>query len=584
VRRALGIAIALALLSAAPAQAVPAWRGIIEGAYGSPWIHAARMRILDWMPSHGFKQYIHAPKEDPYQRPLWRTPYPADQMQQFDYEIEEAQRLHLQWIPNLSPGVPQLPTPLPPGTQASAPLCFSCPEDVQAVVDKFQPFLDAGVRTVMVSFDDVDQGFARPEDTAAFGAGPGAYGTATASFLNRVYDALQADAPGTQLLTVTSDYAGTADSPYLQGLRAALRPAIQVMWTGTRVRSTQWTAADAHAYAALIGRTPIVWDNWTNNDFVTDPEDDAQSARLFLGPYIRPASVARSVAGWFFNPASEADINMLPLATAGAWVHNPYRYNARRSWLEAVGQLAGPDPVREQALRAFAETSYSTRLSRIEGPTFVRLSNLFLGAYDAGPYWTRALYALRNELGLAHRAPSLLAGIKDRPFFEQAIPFIDAASDSAAAGVVGSTLLEAERPSLSAEPTLHGGFRLHIAAPVPGRAAMLRDLLARWRAHLASLRRLVYGWRPVAGLARPSYAPRNVLDTFLDSVDRHDAAWQPLAEQAASGVVVSVDGRPGPPPLGGIVNLSGRNCSKLVIARDGAGGQTSLRLPPCRRR
>jgi len=37
-----------------------------------------------------------------------------------------------------------------------------------------------------------------------------------------------------------------------------------------------------------------------------------------------------------------------------------------------------------QPLRAWAEASYSTRLSRIEGPTFVGLTRQFLGAFEAG--------------------------------------------------------------------------------------------------------------------------------------------------------------------------------------------------------
>jgi hypothetical protein len=191
---------------------------------------------------------------------------------------------------------------------------------------------------------------------------------------------------------------------------------------------------------------------------------------------------------------------------------------------------------------------------------------------------------LRAELALARDARSLLSRISDRAFAEQAAPFIDAAADSANAGIVGATLLQAERPSLSADRTMRGGLIVHVAPPVPAQAAMLRDLLARWRAHLSSLRRLVYGWRPVNGLARPSYAPRNVLDTFLDEVDRRDADWQPLAGQAASGVTLTVDGRPAPAPVAGAVGLSGRNCGRLVVARDAAGGQTSMRLPPCRRR
>ena len=53
------------------------WRGIVEGAYGRPWTHAERMDVLRWMADHGFNAYVHAPKDDLYQRTQWRDPYPA---------------------------------------------------------------------------------------------------------------------------------------------------------------------------------------------------------------------------------------------------------------------------------------------------------------------------------------------------------------------------------------------------------------------------------------------------------------------------------------------------------------------------
>jgi hyaluronoglucosaminidase len=573
----------LTLVAPGPAAAAPpAWRGIIEGAYGTPWDHAARMRIINWMPAHGFTSYVHAPKDELEQRALWRSPFSPAELRDFAQEIAVARQRHVRWIPNLSPGIAARPTDLPTGVEPSAPLCFSCPEDAQAVVDKLGAFLDAGVRTVMVSFDDVVERFSRPEDTAAFGSDPGAYGAANGAFLNQVYDLLQVRAPGTELLTVPADYAGTTDTPYLQGLRATLRPAVHVMWTGTRVRSMNWQPADAAKYAALIGRKPIVWDNWTNNDFVVDATSLA-SARLFLGPYTRAPNVAGSVDGWFFNPASEADVNMLPLATAGDWLRNPYSYDARASWLRAVAEIARNNPALSQTLRAFAETSYSTRLSRVEGPTFVRLTRLFLGSYDQGPYWTRALAALRVELALARSAPQTLSGLADRAFYDQTLPFLSAGADAASAGIVAATLLEAERPALSAQWTPRGGFVVTAAPAQPSRADMLRSLLAGWRTRIGSSARLVYGWRSVDGQPMPPYATQNVMDAFLNDVAVRDAAWRAAAAPGVQTLAITVAGRPGPVPANGTFPLSGRNCGLVVIARDSAGGQTSMRLPGCRR-
>jgi hypothetical protein len=324
-----------------------------------------------------------------------------------------------------------------------------------------------------------------------------------------------------------------------------------------------------------------VWDNWTNNDFALTAEAEA-TARIFLGPYRRPADVARSVEGWLFNPATEADLNMLPLATAGDWLRNPWRYNARRSWLRAVASVAGPDKRLVQPLRAWAEASYSSRLSRIEGPTFVQLTKQFLGAYDGSPYWTRALAALRGELNLARRARTSLARLPNRAFFNQALPFLDATATNATAGVVGATLLEAERPRLSAARTSRGGILVTAEPPSPGRAAMLRTLLARWQASLLSGDRLVYGWRVLGNMPIPSYGARNVLDVFLAEVQRRDVAWQALADQATGPMSLTIGGRPGPAPVGGTVGLSGANCNQLVVVTDSAGGTSSVRLPPCR--
>jgi hypothetical protein len=172
--------------------------------------------------------------------------------------------------------------------------------------------------------------------------------------------------------------------------------------------------------------------------------------------------------------------------------------------------------------------------------------------------------------------------MRNQAFYDQALPFLDATAENASAGVVGATLLEAERPSLSATRTARGGFRVTVSPPSAGRAAALRQLLAGWRTRLSEGDRLVYGWRRLGGRPIPSYGARNVMDGFLSEVATRDAAWQPLADQASSSVSITVDGQPGPAPAAGAVGLSGRNCGAIVVATDAAGGTASLRLPGCR--
>src|SRR3954451_7650413 len=94
VYRAFAVALAaLALLvpcGSASARSPFAWRGIVEGAYGPTWDHAARVRVLRWMPAHGFNAYVHAPKDDLYQRTYWRDPYPAAEIRAFRREVRLA--------------------------------------------------------------------------------------------------------------------------------------------------------------------------------------------------------------------------------------------------------------------------------------------------------------------------------------------------------------------------------------------------------------------------------------------------------------------------------------------------------------
>ena len=574
-------AIVLALmtwcLGAAPAMAASpfGWRGIVEGAYGPTWDHAARARVLEWMPAHGFNAYVHAPKDDLWQRTSWRDPYPPSQQAEFDAEIALARRLGVEWIPNLSPALPLIPTPRPPQDAPSAPLCFSCPADLQAVLDKLEPFRQAGARTFMISFDDVVKTLVHPQDVAAYGTGDAAFGRANGDFLSHLYAALRARSSDARLLTVGADYNGTSDTAYLQGLRSTRRPEVEVMWTGDQVPSHEFAPADARAYGRLVGRRPLVWDNWTDDDTAGNATP-AGTARIFLGPYVRRPDVAGSVGGFFFNPMNEADLNLLPLATAGDWMRAPGTYDPRRSWLRAVSEVA---PGASESMRAFAEASYSTKLDLHEAPRFVHLSRVFLDLYRAGGDWPRIERPLASELALAQNADTALGSMPDRAFFDQAGPFLAATRQAAGAGRLAAELLASERPSLSVGS---GGGRA--APPDPSRAAALRDPYQQESDAMRRNPRFVYGWKLSQAFEVPPYpVPPNVMTTFYDAVDALDSDWQGHADRAAASIRVLLDGRELPLARDGSFSLPASACGQVVEAVDGAGGRTDARVPRCRR-
>ncbi|MEA2353781.1 MAG: hyaluronoglucosaminidase [Thermoleophilaceae bacterium] len=580
-RLLLGIAIGAALAAPAVADARSpfGWRGVVEGAYGPTWDHGARTRVIRWMPRHGFNAYVHAPKDDLYQRTYWRDPYPAAERADFAREIALAGRRGIEWIPNLSPALPLIPTPRAPDRPPSRDLCFSCPADLTAVLDKLEPFRRAGARTFMISFDDVTKTFGHPEDVARYGTGDNAFGRANGDFLSRLYAALRSREPRARLLTVGADYSGTADTDYLRGLRATLRPGVEVMWTGVTVPAHAFAPADARAYGKLIGRRPLVWDNWTDDDTAGNATP-AGTARLFLGPYLRRPDVSGSVGGFFLNPMNEADLNLLPLATAGDWLRAPRRYDRRRSWLRAVRELAGPlRPV----LRAWAETSWSTKLDLAEAPTFTRLSRRFLRAYDARPVWGGHAQRLRRELGLVVDAPARLRGLRNRHFRDEAGHFLAAARQAAGAGLLGTRLLVAERPGLRVHRT-RSGWLGSAHAPDPDRASALRSRFQSEGDASRRSRYFTYGWRTPYAFEIPPYpVPPNTMNGYLDAVDARDGDWQPHADAAASRVVVTLAGKRVPLSASGAFRLARHSaCGRRLLATDGAGGRTAVRLPPCR--
>ena len=53
------------------------FRGVVEGFYGTPWSHQARLRHLKFYGENKMNTYIYGPKDDPYHSsPNWRMRYP----------------------------------------------------------------------------------------------------------------------------------------------------------------------------------------------------------------------------------------------------------------------------------------------------------------------------------------------------------------------------------------------------------------------------------------------------------------------------------------------------------------------------
>ena len=426
------------------------YRGVIEGFYGPPWSPTATTSAMEWMGEHGLNLFAYAPKDDPYERANWRDPYPQAEMDSFRAEIAAAQASGVSWVPDISPGLPLIPGPPAAGRAPGRDICFSCPTDLGVLYAKLDPFLALGVRTFMISFDDVARVSSHPEDAARHGVGQGAFGAMTRDLLNAVYEHYQAKVgAGFNLLTVLADYSGTSDTDYLRAIRAegGLEPGIQVLWTGTAVVSKTIRGADAAAYARLVGRDKVlIWDNYPVNDYAGGAGGDP--TRLFLGPYRgRSTDLAGGASGVLANPMIEPMASRLPLATMATYLADPSSYDPEAAWRTAIADLAGFEAPEVDAVAALAENSRSSTLDPSESPVFVSDRDAFLRALGAGPFWTGEERVFAVELEREGAAPATMRA-RQPALAAEVNSWLDALAGGSSEASAALNMLVAQRPAL----------------------------------------------------------------------------------------------------------------------------------------
>ncbi|MGW1895060.1 beta-N-acetylglucosaminidase domain-containing protein [Streptomyces sp. NPDC002004] len=393
-------------------------RGVIEGFYGTPWSHRARLDQLDFYGEHKMNIYVYSPKDDPYLREKWRDPYPAAQLSRIKELVDRARARHVEFTYALSPGLS---------------VCYSSDAEVKALVDKFQSIWDIGVRSFAVPLDDISYTHWNcPEDQAKWGTGGGAAGAAQAHLLNRVNQEFIAAHPGAQpLQMVPTEYYDVTPSVYKKALADQLDKDVLVEWTGIGVIAPTMTVAQADQARTVFGHPILTWDNYPVNDYVPN--------RLLLGPFTgREPGLAEHLAGITANPMIQPYASKLALFTVADYTWNDRAYDPRTSWSAALDELAGGDRRAASALRTFADASYGSRLNPQQAPELSAAFARFWEDGDAG-----RLDRTLEEFGAA---PGVLRDrLPDRGFLDDAAPWLDAATAWAAADRTALRMVRAAR-------------------------------------------------------------------------------------------------------------------------------------------
>ncbi|HEX6445174.1 MAG TPA: beta-N-acetylglucosaminidase domain-containing protein, partial [Streptosporangiales bacterium] len=398
-------------------------RGVIEGFYGPPWSTADRLAQFDFYAATKQNVYVYSPKDDPYLRAQWRTPYPPDQLAVIKQLVDRATADHVQFTYAISPGLS---------------VCYSSDADEQALVAKLQSIWDIGVRSFAIPLDDISYtNWNCDQDQARFGTGGGAAGQAQAYLLNRVqHDFVDTHTGANRLEMVPTEYSNVSDSPYKTAIREQLDKKIIVEWTGVGVVPATITAQQSKQAEDVFGHDILIWDNFPVNDYTPN--------RLLLGPYTgREAGVLDHVVGVTANPMIEAEPSKISEFTSGAFLWNPGGYDADTAWLAALHYLGGPA---WQALKVFAENNHSSILDATESPTLTPLIAAFWKAYDSGASLTDAGQALSAYFDAMAAAPGRLAdGMDDQAFLTEVKPWLDKLGRYGKAGRTAVDMLAAQR-------------------------------------------------------------------------------------------------------------------------------------------
>jgi len=292
--------------------------GVVEGFYGVPWSWRERSDLLEHMAALGLGTYVYGPKKDPLHRKEWRGTYPPEFLDAFEDLAARGASLGVDVHYGISPFVD-----------------WDDEADYATLRDKLLEFVTRGVQGVTLLADDIEVDVADPVD--------GAMGAIHAEVANRLLDDLRMAGPTLTLWFVPTVYSdqrldkweGGAD--YLEAL-ASLHPDIAVLWTGTGTFAPTLSAADMERVTGLIGRAPVIWDNYWAND-----AGDFFTGRVLLAPLDgRATDLPGAIDGFLTNPMIQGALSRMALTTLAAWLDDPATYEAEAGSAAAAAMTPAP--------------------------------------------------------------------------------------------------------------------------------------------------------------------------------------------------------------------------------------------------
>ncbi|MGJ8687481.1 MAG: beta-N-acetylglucosaminidase domain-containing protein, partial [Spongiibacteraceae bacterium] len=217
--------------------------GLIEGFYGRQWTWPQRQALPAKLAQWGYDSYIYAPKGDRSLRSHWQQPFSAQHLQQLSALGAACAEQDVKWGLGLSPA----------GLQGEYG-----EQERDALQAKLVELASLSLDYLWVLFDDLP-------------AGNPSLAANQIAVVNCVRESL----PAVRLAMCPSYYSfdpileelfGECPEGYFAELAAGLADDVDILWTGNRVISALYTEKDMLRATQLLGRKPLLWDNYPVND------------------------------------------------------------------------------------------------------------------------------------------------------------------------------------------------------------------------------------------------------------------------------------------------------------------------------
>ncbi|MEC8108544.1 MAG: beta-N-acetylglucosaminidase domain-containing protein [Pseudomonadota bacterium] len=209
--------------------------GYIEGYFGRLLSWEERDVILSQIEFKNLNTYFYCPKEDPYHRLDWKTPYPEKEKKSLEEFITKCESKKINFFFGISPGI-------------------NFEDSFEELFNKILDITSIGASEIVILFDDLFE-----EQN----------GKKHAEIINICKEKF----PEVNFYCVPSEYCEQLAKPnlmkslYLNQLSEHLDSDVPIFWTGSKVVSSSYTSKEIDNWKNTLNHKLIIWDNFYANDY-----------------------------------------------------------------------------------------------------------------------------------------------------------------------------------------------------------------------------------------------------------------------------------------------------------------------------